>query len=46
VPWTFATDDRNLQQIFQRGVKDAYIPTQNFRIAGGQRVRLRPARAC
>ena len=28
----FATDDRNLQQIFQQGVKDAYIPTQNFRI--------------
>lgn len=28
----FATDDRNLQQIFQQGMKDAYIPTQNFRI--------------
>jgi hypothetical protein len=28
----FATDDRNLQQIFQLGMKDAYIPTQNFRI--------------
>ncbi len=28
----FATDDRNLQQIFQLGMKDAYIPSQNFRI--------------
>lgn len=28
----FATDDRNMQQIFQLGVRDAYIPAQNFRI--------------
>lgn len=28
----FATDDRNMEQIFQRGIKDAYIPAQNFRI--------------
>ncbi|MEO8733167.1 MAG: DUF2723 domain-containing protein, partial [Flavobacteriales bacterium] len=28
----FATDDRNLRQIFQHGMKDAYIPSQNFRI--------------
>lgn len=28
----FATDDRNLQQIFQLGMKDAYIPSQKFRI--------------
>lgn len=28
----FATDDRNLQQIFQLGMKDAYIPSQNFRV--------------
>ncbi len=28
----FATDDRNLQQIFQLGNKDAYIPAQKFRI--------------
>jgi hypothetical protein len=28
----FATNDRNLQQIFQLGKKDAYIPTKNFRI--------------
>src|SRR5690606_30956597 len=28
----FATDDRNMQQIFQLGVRDAYIPSQNFRI--------------
>jgi len=28
----FATDDRNLRQIFQHGNKDAYIPSQNFRI--------------
>ncbi|MBP8822622.1 MAG: DUF2723 domain-containing protein [Flavobacteriales bacterium] len=28
----FATDDRNLQQIFQLGKKDAYIPAQRFRI--------------
>lgn len=29
---TFATDDRNMQPIFQRSAKDAYIPAQNFRI--------------
>ncbi|MFT3884705.1 MAG: DUF2723 domain-containing protein [Flavobacteriales bacterium] len=28
----FATDDRNMQPLFQRGVKDAYIPSQNFRV--------------
>ncbi|HEY0977394.1 MAG TPA: DUF2723 domain-containing protein [Flavobacteriales bacterium] len=28
----FATDDKNMQQIFQRGLRDAYIPAQNFRI--------------
>ena len=28
----FATDDRNLQQIFQLGKTDAYIPAQRFRI--------------
>jgi hypothetical protein len=28
----FATDDRNLQQIFQLGMKDAYIPSQNFSV--------------
>lgn len=28
----FATDDRNMQQIFQLGVRDAYIPAQSFRI--------------
>lgn len=28
----FATNDRNLQQIFQLGKKDAYIPSQDFRI--------------
>lgn len=28
----FATDDRNMQQIFQLGAKDAYIPTNKFRI--------------
>jgi Protein of unknown function (DUF2723) len=26
----FATDDKNSEQIFQRGVRDAYLPTQNF----------------
>lgn len=26
----FATDDKNREQIFQRGVRDAYLPTQNF----------------
>ncbi len=28
----FATDDRNMQQLFQHGMKDAYIPSQNLRI--------------
>ncbi|MBL7983813.1 MAG: hypothetical protein JNM91_02390, partial [Flavobacteriales bacterium] len=26
----FATDDKNREQIFQRGVRDSYLPTQNF----------------
>ncbi len=26
----FATDDKNMQQIFQRGMRDAYLPVQNF----------------
>jgi hypothetical protein len=28
----FATDDRNMQPIFQRGLRDAFIPAQNFRL--------------
>ncbi len=28
----FATDDRNMQQLFQHGLKDAYLPTQNFKL--------------
>ncbi|MBK9759926.1 MAG: DUF2723 domain-containing protein [Flavobacteriales bacterium] len=26
----FASDDNNREQIFQRGVRDSYLPTQNF----------------
>jgi len=28
----FASNDRNMQQIFQRGVKDAWFPTDRFKI--------------
>ena len=29
----FATDDRNMQPIFSRNLRDAFIPAQNFRVA-------------
>jgi Protein of unknown function (DUF2723) len=28
----FATDDRNMQPLFQRGVRDAYIPSDRFKL--------------